>query len=173
MEQGETSSVAQASPRSYRNRIVSMVSIGLVIAGGAVMVSNRHASSASSSSVVTDLKESAAAPKGAKAAVMPVRAEVAPKKGAVVEKDVDGGKPVSKKTAKPTFKPTLAPKPTMKPVTGKPQEKPKHDEEPKEDAKDTKENRMEAKAAPKVISVLVMSINEIHFDEFFFFSSSP
>jgi hypothetical protein len=151
LEQGETSAASSSTPRSYRNRIVSVVSIGLVIAGGAVMVANRHEAS-SSSALVTDLKASAAAPKGAKVAVLPEHAEAAPKKGAVAEKrgdekDIDGGKPVSKKTAKPTFKPTLPPKPTMKPVTAKPQERKhsSHDE--------PKEREVESAKAPKVRTI--------------------
>ena len=162
LEQGETSAASSSTPRSYRNRIVSVVSIGLVIAGGAVMVANRHEAS-SSSALVTDLKASSAAPKGAKMAVLPEHAEAAPKKGAVAakkddksekedkrveDKDVDGGKPVSKKTPKPTFKPTLPPKPTMKPVTAKPQERKhsSHDE--------PKEREVESTKAPKVRAIL-------------------
>ena len=130
LEQGENNQAA--APKSYRNRIVSVVSVALVMTGGAFLVANSRGSMTSSS--VTNLAKESSAPQQAK---LPMkvdmdRVEVVKgvdakkgdeKKDAEPREEVDGGKPVSKKTAKPTVKPTTPPKPTVPPTTKKPSEK--------------------------------------------------
>ena len=143
LEQGENNNVA--APKSYRNRIVSVVSVALVMTGGAFLVANSRGSVTSTS--VTNLAKESTAPQQAK---LPMKVDMdrvevpkvatstdskkseAPKeekKGADEKKEVDGGKPVSKKTAKPTVKPTTPPKPTVPPTTKKPSEKKEVDTE--------------------------------------------
>ena len=134
LEQGENSNVA--APKSYRNRIVSVVSVALVMTGGAFLVANSRGSVTSSS--VTNLAKESSAPQQAK---LPMKVDMDrvevpkgvtskdekkgtdEKKDVDVREEVDGGKPVSKKTAKPTVKPTTPPKPTVPPTTKKPSEK--------------------------------------------------
>jgi len=129
LEQGETNNVV--APKSYRNRIVSVVSVALVMTGGAFLVANSRGSVTSTSVTNLAAKESSA-PQQAK---LPMKVDMdrveivkgvsekkedAPKED---KKEIDGGKPVSKKTAKPTVKPTTPPKPTVPPTTKKPSEK--------------------------------------------------
>ena len=148
----EQQEVVQANkPNTYRNRIVSVVAVALVMTGGAVLVaSSRGSAVSSSSSSVTNLAKAsaAAAPqqdklpmKGdrvetPKVAVVEKKGDVKTekkesskdeKKGADMKKDVDPREEIdgakAKKTAKPTVKPTTPPKPTVPPTTKKPSEK--------------------------------------------------
>ena len=137
----------ERSTKSYRGRVISVVSVGLVVAGGALMVSASRGSNNNdatiSNLVAVDGHKSATAAVvpswDAKAVVSSASAKVVatPKEGVksvevkkVDDKkdvesreEIDGGKPVSKKTAKPTVKPTTPPKPTVPPTTKKPSEK--------------------------------------------------
>ena len=140
----------ERSTKSYRNKIISVVSVGLVVVGGGLMVSASRGSTGSnvdqaiSNFVAVDGHKSATAT----AAVLPMKVDMpkevkkvdakkieAPKeekKGADEKKSVDEKKDVdtrevdgakAKKTSKPTVKPTTPPKPTVPPTTKKPSEK--------------------------------------------------
>ena len=135
LEQGEENmQVNKSNNTSSRNRIVSVVAVALVMTGGAFLVASSSRGSVTSSSV-TNLVQASAVPQQEK---LPMKGDrVEGPKVAVVEKkgegkEVDGGKPVAKKTSKPTVKPTTPPKPTVPPTTKKPSEKNiQHEEVPK------------------------------------------
>ena len=124
LEQGEENMPVNKSNTS-RNRTVSVVAVALVMTGGAFLVASSSRGSVTSSSV-TNLVQASAVPQQEK---LPMKGDrVESPKVAVVEKkgegkEVDGGKPVAKKTSKPTVKPTTPPKPTVPPTTKKPSEK--------------------------------------------------
>ena len=131
----------ERSTKSYRNKIISVVSVGLVVAGGALMVSASRGSSSDHS--ISNL--AAVDGQRATSAVLPMKVDTpkavvasskdtkkveAPKeekKGTDEKKDVDPREEIdgakAKKTAKPTVKPTTPPKPTVPPTTKKPSEK--------------------------------------------------
>ena len=135
------------NPNTYRNRIVSVVAVALVMTGGAFLVASSRGSVISSS--VTNLAKAAAAHQQD---TLPMKGEVGrigARKVAVVgdlkeapkedNKDIEPREEVNgakaKKTSKPTVKPTTPPKPTVPPTTKKPSEKKiQREEAPKDKA---------------------------------------
>ena len=147
MEQG--SMIAQQEKemksKTYRNRIISVVSVSLVLVGAGILVS---ASRGSTNSNVGHSISNLAVVDGATATTLPMKVDMDRVAGAgpkgdaskrelpkevrdvkmdVDPREIDGAK--AKKTAKPTVKPTTPPKPTVPPTTKKPSEKKIQNEE--------------------------------------------
>ena len=157
--------------KSYRNRIVAVVSVGLVCVGAGLMVSASRGSTVASNVDQSISNLAAIDGRRATAATLPMKVDmdraVAPKgiaakkellreKMDVDPREIDGAK--AKKTSKPTVKPTTPPKPTVPPTTKKPSEKKIQREETPKDKAHTARSLAEMSNTPPKTSAAAASI---------------